>query len=324
MELDSQIKTAITVGAQKTRYDAACKQILSNKHILAWILKSCVEEYQHCSINDIATKYIEGEPLIDTVAIDTDLSNRGSTPTIRGVNSEDSTQTEGLIKYDILFNAVTPNGKTAMELIINIEAQNKFHPGYSILKRSLYYVSRLISAQKEKYWTGSDYDRIRKVYSIWICMNPPNCRQNTINKYSFTEECLYGSYQESKSQYDLANVFIICIGGNMVQEPVLDLLNVLFSDKATAAEKIETLKAYEVPVTEIERSVADMCNLSEGVYYRGIEKGRKEAMEEATLLVSVNHIKALMENNMSFTDACNLLNITDPLRDQCLRLMNIQ
>jgi hypothetical protein len=166
-------------------------------------------------------------------------------------------------------------------------------------------------------------------------MNPPNCRQNTINKYSIAEECLYGSYQESKSQYDLANVFIICIGGNTVQEPVLDLLNVLFSDKTTAAEKIETLNKYEVPVTGIERSVTDMCNLSEGVYNRGVEKGRQEGREEGreegrlegveqtTLNICIAHIKRLMENNMSFIEACNLLKIDDPLRDQCQRLLKI-
>jgi hypothetical protein len=71
-----------------------------------------------------------------------------------------------------------------------------------------------------------------------------------------------------------------------------------------------------------------MGGFSDAVYYRGYEKGwqegLKEAMEEATLLVSVNSIKALMENNMSFTDACNLLNITDPLRDQCLQLISTE
>ena len=35
MELDSYIKATLMVDAQKTRYDAVCKQILSNKHILA-------------------------------------------------------------------------------------------------------------------------------------------------------------------------------------------------------------------------------------------------------------------------------------------------
>ena len=30
--------------------------------------------------------------------------------------------------------------------------------------------------------------RLKKVYSIFICMNPPNYRKNTINQYSIQEE----------------------------------------------------------------------------------------------------------------------------------------
>ena len=30
--------------------------------------------------------------------------------------------------------------------------------------------------------------RLKKVYSIFICMNPPNDRKNTINQYSIQEE----------------------------------------------------------------------------------------------------------------------------------------
>ena len=41
-------------------YDEACKQVLANKMILAWILKACVREYSDCDIKEIADKYIEG------------------------------------------------------------------------------------------------------------------------------------------------------------------------------------------------------------------------------------------------------------------------
>ena len=37
-------------------------------------------------------------------------------------------------------------------------------------------------------FTNSHYEKIKKVYSIFICMNPPNYRKNTINQYSIQEE----------------------------------------------------------------------------------------------------------------------------------------
>ena len=45
-------------------YDESCKNILANKIILAWIMKSCMKEYKDCSIRDIADHYIEGIPEI--------------------------------------------------------------------------------------------------------------------------------------------------------------------------------------------------------------------------------------------------------------------
>ena len=37
-------------------------------------------------------------------------------------------------------------------------------------------------------FTNSHYEKIKKVYSIFICMNPPNYRKSTINQYSIQEE----------------------------------------------------------------------------------------------------------------------------------------
>ena len=57
-----------------------------------------------------------------------------------------------------------------------------------IVKRNLYYCCRLVSAQYGTEFTNSHYEKIKKVYSIFICMNPPNYRKNTINQYSIQEE----------------------------------------------------------------------------------------------------------------------------------------
>ena len=55
--------------SQSQAYDAACKRVLSEKSILAWIIKSCLDEYRDCSIQEIAEKYIESQPQVGEVPV---------------------------------------------------------------------------------------------------------------------------------------------------------------------------------------------------------------------------------------------------------------
>ena len=66
-------QTISTAGqSESTVYDNVCKKLLGNKVILAWIMKSCMEEYEDCSIEEITQKYIEGEPQISDTAVHQD------------------------------------------------------------------------------------------------------------------------------------------------------------------------------------------------------------------------------------------------------------
>ena len=57
------------------------------------------------------------------------------------------------------------------QIIINVEAQKDEPQRYGILNRAVFYVSRLISSQKERDFENTEYDDIKRVYSIWVCMN---------------------------------------------------------------------------------------------------------------------------------------------------------
>ena len=87
--------------------------------------------------------------------------------------------------YDVRFDAIAPKSADSTEqeevirLIINVEAQTKFKPGYPLTKRAIYYCSRMISAQHGPIFTKSEYGKIRKVYSIWICTQPSDGFENT-------------------------------------------------------------------------------------------------------------------------------------------------
>ena len=291
MEIENILAKNITVAGEKAAYDAACKRLLANKIILAWIMKSCLEEYKDYSVNEIAEKCIEGNPLIAETAVNPDEESDDNSEQIRGANAEDSTIQEGTIAYDIRFLAIVPETGAAIRLIINIEAQNDFYPGYPIIKRALYYCSRMISSQYGSEFTETHYEKIKKVYSIWICSNPPKKRENTITKYCVQEENLVGQVSERKDNYDLLTVVMICLGHARDENytGILKLLDVLLSSEREAGEKKKILQDdFGIAMTKIlESEVSAMCNLSKGVEERGIAIG----VETTTL----NAIRNLME-----------------------------
>lgn len=274
MKAESTLAKMISTAGEKAAYDNACKRLLANKIILAWIMKSCLEEYRDCGISEIASKYIEGEAQISEAAVYPD--EEAESLQITGLNTEDSTINEGIVTYDIRFRAIVPGTGERISLIINVEAQNDFYPGYPIVKRNLYYCCRLVSSQYGTEFTNSHYEKIKKVYSIFICMNPPNYRKNTINQYSIQEENLIGEFGENVEYYDLLTGIIICLGDVEDETTgILKLLEVLLSSERSPKEKREILQEeFNIKMTqELEREVSEMCNLSEGVEQKGIAKG---------------------------------------------------
>ena len=143
MEVETTLAETMGTAGEKAGYDAACKRLLSEKSILAWIMKSCLTEYQDCSIKDIVEKYIEGQPSVESVPVAPDQTN----PVIRGMRTEDISQTEGTVTYDVRFYAYAPGTDELIRLIVNVEAQQRYNAGYPLLKRAIYYCSRMISAQ---------------------------------------------------------------------------------------------------------------------------------------------------------------------------------
>ena len=69
MKKENILAKRITTAKTLSSYDEACKRLLANKQILAWIMKTCVNEFHNCSIEDIVEKYIEGTPEISNTLI---------------------------------------------------------------------------------------------------------------------------------------------------------------------------------------------------------------------------------------------------------------
>ena len=104
MEQETTISESIDAVAEKVRSDAACKRVLAEKIILAWIMKGSLDEYRDCDVNEIAARYIEGEPQVGTVLVSPDETNIDGR--IHGISTEDTSLTESKSIYDVRFLAL--------------------------------------------------------------------------------------------------------------------------------------------------------------------------------------------------------------------------
>lgn len=289
------------------RYDEGVKRLLANKSILAVIMKECVPEYRGCTVREIAEKYIEGEPQIGAVGVDADETNRNISATIHGANTEDVTLTEGTIRYDVRFYATAPSEDGLIGLILNVEAQNRYNAGYPLLKRAIYYCSRMISAQYGTEFTKGEYGKIKKVYSIWVCMNPPKNRRNTITQYSIQEKHIIGEAVEQVRNYDLMSAVMICLGDEDDKNygGLLKFLEVLLSEEKSPETKKEILETeFDVPMTQtLESEVRRMCNLSQGVMEKGVAKGIGIGEERGENKATLNAIRNVMNSFKVSADA---------------------
>lgn len=306
----------IYVGRYSTEYDALCKKMLSNKEILGWILASCLDEYKGIDFKEIADKYIEGvkTELVGVLPDQTNLPER-----INGLPNDDASVNEQTIRYDIRFYALAPSGNERIKLIINVEAQSKYNTPYPLIKRALYYCSRMISSQYGVEFEKSHYENIKKVYSVWICAKPPKSRENTITRYHITEENFVGDVREKVKDYDLMCAIMIALGDIEKSDGILRLLNtILLKNNSSEIERILT-EDYRISVSnELKEDIDNMCNLSEGLIEKGIEKGRLEGGLEKTVLL----LRNLMESmKISLEQAAQLLKVSEEDIDMCKKLI---
>ena len=272
---------ATTIQESRMQYDRACKRLLSEKSILAHIMHECLDEFREVSPTEIAERYIEGTPQVGEVPLHDDTLSAGR---VRGLNSEDTSLSEGTIWYDIRFQAIVPGTDETIGMIVNVEAQNEFRPGYSLLQRAMYYCARMISSQYGRVFSGSHYERLQKVCSIWICPNPPARFRNTITRYSMAEEHLVGTAKSKETEYDLVEIVLACPDGDRQKkgDGILRLLGTLFaSDEDAETRKAIIGEEFGIPMTEqLSGEVNEMLDFSKGVLEKGLQKGFEQGLAQ--------------------------------------------
>ncbi|MCD7884162.1 MAG: hypothetical protein LUI87_10750 [Lachnospiraceae bacterium] len=230
---------------------------------------------------EIAEKYIENVPLVQKAPV---FQDEEIPPKIKGATTEDKRIQEGTITFDIKYYAAAPVADKTIRLIIDVEAQKNYHPGYPLIKRGVFNGSRMLSSQHGTEFVHSQYSKIIKVVSIWVCMEPPKRRQNSITQYSIQEKSLIGMAREKIKNYDLITVIMICLGspGSVKINNVQKLLNVLLSPTTNQSEKRRVLQEdFQIPMThQLERRLSDMESIGMGVYMDGMKKGERKGKKK--------------------------------------------
>ena len=300
--MNTELKSAVMATDRDAQYDNSAKRLIAHNIILARILVKTVEEFKGMDPLEVAA-LIEGLPYISAVPVEPGLTNAvhfQNGQRLVGFNTENQEMNEGLVRFDIVFYVRMKDGLS--QIIINVEAQ-KDEPGeYEILNRAVFYVSRLISSQKERDFENSSYDDIKCVYSIWICMN---MEENTMSHIHLTKGDLIGSY-EWKGNLDLLNIIMIGLAKELPEHDetyeLHRLLGALLSRELTVDEKLDIIgKEYDIPLEEnFRKDMSTMCNLSQGVKEEGIAIGRAEG--EAGLITKMYKNGLSIELIASATD----------------------
>ena len=336
---DTEIKNSVTAADMIAQYDEQAKRLIGNKIILAHIIAATVDKFKGIRPESIVP-YIEGEPVIGAVPIEPGLTNKknaktepnmdktqedsaaqgGHTFRIVGLNTENSEVNEGIIRFDIVFYVRMKDGIS--QVIVNIEIQKDMPSGYDILNRAVFYACRLISSQKERDFNGMNYNDIKRVFSIWICMN---MKENSMEHIHLTRDMLIGSCERERTGgLDLINIVLIGLSDRL-SEPkegyeLHRLLGTLLSGKLTVHEKLRIIETeYDIPIEKnVGKDVDSMCNLGEGIMEEGMIKGQRAGLEKAELSAVRN---LMLKLKMTAEQAMDTLDIEAEKRARYMALI---
>ena len=291
--LSQAVETAAHAGAA---YDTNAKYLLADKQVLAWILKYAVTEFADMEIPAIIN-CIGNQIEISTEPVDPGLSATGRAEMTA---TEDDVPGEGKIFYDIRFTAYLPEPEKEREIkfLVNLEAQKSTDPaklGYHLENRIVFYLARMVSAQKQTEFLHSKYDSLKRVRSIWICMDSGE-EGDSMQEIGLRRKTIYGKETGEEDPELMKAVMIRIRSGTGLKESghiLIRMLETLFAESAPEKKKQLLQENYGMVMTvEMERRIRVMCNLSEAIFEEALKKGMEKGMEKERLSAIGRMIRA--------------------------------
>ena len=137
MKQQSNLAETIDLVSTRAKYDECAKKLLTFQSIIAWILKSCTQEFSQYNISYICENCLKEKPQFLIQAVHQDQLNKDELldgdARIDTLNSESTSVKEQTIYYDVRFRAFLPKETKPIQLIINLEVQLDDTPGYVVV-----------------------------------------------------------------------------------------------------------------------------------------------------------------------------------------------
>ena len=254
---------------QDTKQDGVAKMLFTHKQIVAWILRECFPEFKGYPLEFIIDNCLDCLDDVDYLIGDATHGSGGTAP--------------GRCRRMRRIHVRLPQKlETKIGIIINIEIQKDFYPGYNIIKRGIYYECDLIAREKETVFTDSHYDDIKKVYTVWICLQAPPELANTFERYGMAkldlEDGTHGVH-EIGAPYDLLDMVMIYLNEKCQEGggPFMAMLRTLFSPTLSKEEKLKILKErYSITFKQEDEKVNKFIEYVKQVNLKiGEENGEK-------------------------------------------------
>ena len=292
--MNTLLANSLETAGKRAEYDEHVKRILGNVSVLQYVLKAAVWEFHDMSLAQIRSCICSN---IEIAKVPVDPGAGNENLQVAGDDTESTIPNEGKVTFDIRFHALVPAKETRgkpkkgrrrrkreIKLMINIEAQKNYYPGYAIVTRGIFYGARMISSQLGTEFQVPNYNGIKKVYSVWILMNAPEYIGNSLAEYSIRKKDLVGEVPDRRECYDKITVLEMYLSKTSFgeEDSIFHLLNVLLSSKMDVEDKKKVLESvYQIPMDDgFGKELGIMCNLSENVFAEGKETGVKIGEEK--------------------------------------------
>ena len=250
----------------RSQYNKVCRNILMNRYVLAWIMKHAIKEYGHLSI-DFIRRCI-------------------------------------LSTSDLQCTAFMPKEGKNVKLLLNLEGKNQFKSGYPLISEGVNEGLQKVSWQNGVKQREKKDEHMKKIYSIWICVNAPRKMGNTISVYELIKKDHVLEKTERRKNYEKLTVILVCLNGECYsRKGFFDLMNTLFSPTIDYDMKKKILRNdYRILMDEIfEEALSVMCDLAEWVLdkgeQRGIDRGIEQGIEMAKRRIAENLLKQQILND---------------------------